>query len=182
MVTAPDRPRGRHGRRAFIRRATLGYAVFALIWIFFSDRILNALADVRTMAWLSTAKGMLFVAVTAALLYFFLLTVPDRADSRATASLLETLAAPPTASRWPPLALYGFAFAVTAATVALRMQLAATFGDRPLLILFMLPIVLSALLGGLGPGLLATAVAALSANFLTVPQPLTIQAERSYDL
>ncbi|HZX30644.1 MAG TPA: ATP-binding protein [Rhodocyclaceae bacterium] len=182
MVTAPDRPRGRAGRSAFIRRATLGYAVFALVWIFFSDRILNLLADADAMAWLSTAKGGLFVVVTAALLYFFLLTVPDRDDGRPAASLLETMAAPPAAGRWHPLALYGFALAVTAATVALRMALAPTFGDRPLLILFMLPIVLSALLGGLGPGLLATAVAALSVNFLAVPQPLTAQTEQSYDL
>jgi len=43
-------------------------------------------------------------------------------------------------------------------TLATRMELAGWFGDRPMLILFVLPIFLSAFVGGLGPGLVATAI------------------------
>jgi len=61
------------------------------------------------------------------------------------------------------------ALMVTGAVVALRVGLASWFGDRPVLILFVLPIFLSAYVGGLGPGLVATAVAALGTSYLLIP-------------
>jgi two-component system sensor histidine kinase/response regulator len=60
---------------------------------------------------------------------------------------------------------YAFALVVTAATLVARSQLDVVFQQRPLLILFTLPILLSAFVGGLGPGLLATAVAAVGAGY-----------------
>ena len=53
-------------------------------------------------------------------------------------------------SRWT---MYGLAVAATVATLLLRLSLAPWVGDRPLLILFVIPILFSAYLGGLGPGL-----------------------------
>ncbi len=55
------------------------------------------------------------------------------------------------------------------ATVWLRRWLGLSFGDRPLLILFMFPILLSALLGGAVPGLVATATAAAGTAFFVLP-------------
>ena len=46
------------------------------------------------------------------------------------------------------------------AVLAASSTLASHFGERSLLLLFMLPVLVSALIGGLGPGLLATAFAA----------------------
>jgi PAS domain S-box-containing protein len=169
-------------RNAFIRRATVGYALFALAWIFFSDQLLATLADVNSMAWLSTVKGGIFVAVTAALLYFFLYTVPDREERQPPASLLDTMAAPPPASRWHLLLLYGFALGITLATVFLRTQVSPGFSERPFLILFMLPIIFSALLGGLGPGLLSTATAALGVNYFLVPPAGTLKMMEAHYL
>lgn len=69
--------------------------------------------------------------------------------------------------RWSRGVAYVFALAITMAMVLVHMGLAPFFGDRPLLILFVLPIVLSALVGGLAPGLLSTLIAvAASAWFL----------------
>lgn len=46
------------------------YAVFAFLWILFSDWVLGALvSDVKTLTYLQTLKGWFFVAVTAALVY-----------------------------------------------------------------------------------------------------------------
>ena len=46
------------------------YALFAALWIFFSDRILAALVSDRdTLVLLQTVKGWFFVAVTTALVY-----------------------------------------------------------------------------------------------------------------
>lgn len=51
---------------------------------------------------------------------------------------------------------YVFAIIVTLLMLFVRMHMGLNADHRPLMILFMLPILLSALLGGLGPGLLAT--------------------------
>ena len=51
---------------------TVGYAIAAALWIFFSDQWLTWFTDVDTAVRLGTAKGLTFVLVTAALLYFVL--------------------------------------------------------------------------------------------------------------
>jgi hypothetical protein len=56
---------------------------------------------------------------------------------------------------------YAVALGSVTATLLLRQALGLAFGERPLLILFVFPIILSAHLGGLLPGLLATALAGL---------------------
>ncbi len=71
-------------------------------------------------------------------------------------------------SRWQ-----AYAFAVTATLATLAARLVANFeiGDQPIVIAFVIPIVLSAIIGGIGPGLVATAVAAVVAPyFLFAPQ------------
>jgi PAS domain S-box-containing protein len=66
---------------------------------------------------------------------------------------------------------YLFAVLATLATLALRLAANFEIGDQPVVVAFVVPIVLSAILGGLGPGLVATAVAALVLPiFLFAPQ------------
>src|ERR1700684_4321802 len=63
-----------------------------------------------------------------------------------------------------------FALAVTFATLGLRFAMARPLGPTPMLVIFIVPIVLSAYVGGLRPGLLATALSCgLSAYFLLPP-------------
>lgn len=65
---------------------------------------------------------------------------------------------------------YGVAVLLVALTVLLRAALDASFSERPILLLFIAPILLSAYLGGLGPGLLATGLAAAwTAVFVVEP-------------
>ena len=49
-----------------------GYVACASAWIFFSDRMLSFLPTSVDAAWVGTAKGMLFIAVTGALLHVVL--------------------------------------------------------------------------------------------------------------
>jgi PAS domain S-box-containing protein len=71
------------------------------------------------------------------------------------------------ASQWRP---YVTAVVLTAATLGLRLAIDPWVGGRPLLILFIVPIVISAYWGGLGPGLVATALTGLVSDyFLFVP-------------
>ncbi|MGA3114998.1 MAG: PAS domain S-box protein [Syntrophobacteraceae bacterium] len=71
--------------------------------------------------------------------------------------------------RFEPWKVYIFAVLATLATLFVRLDMKANFGERPLLILFQLPIIFSAYLGGLGPGLVSTVVAAISVDYFLMP-------------
>lgn len=64
-----------------------------------------------------------------------------------------------------PWQAYGFAVVATAATLGLRLLIAPQLAGQPALVIFTVPIMLSAYLGGLRGGLLATALAYLCARF-----------------
>ena len=52
-------------------RVTLVYAVFGILWIFFSDRLAAMLADnIDGFTFLQTMKGWLFVGLSSLLLFF----------------------------------------------------------------------------------------------------------------
>ena len=55
-----------------------------------------------------------------------------------------------------PASAYVTAVVVPWLVLAIRLRMGVSFAERPLLILFVFPILLAAYLGGLGPGLLAT--------------------------
>jgi PAS domain S-box-containing protein len=77
------------------------------------------------------------------------------------------------------LAVYALAAAATAATVLFRLSLGAVGdGQEPGEFLFVIPIMLSSYVGGLGPGLLATALSAFCVDFFLVePHSLSIHAD-----
>jgi len=68
-------------RVRFIFGATLAYVVFAALWIFFSDQLLERFADPASIARFSTMKGFSFIGVTAALLFLALQTVPPEQEA-----------------------------------------------------------------------------------------------------
>jgi len=162
-------------RDRYILRVTVRYAVFASLWILLSDRMLSAIGDIWSITWLSTVKGLTFVLVTAALLYFGLQAVPNKdvsdlpADEPFSPSVKTTQSIPLIASRLPRSLMYAFAIVLSAAMLVVRMGIGISLGGHPLLVIFMLPIILSAVLGGLGPGLASTGVAALGTLFFPMP-------------
>ena len=71
MLSFLSRGGGASGpRNRFILLATAGYLLFALLWILLSDQLLGAFADVQSIVWFSTAKGVFFVVATAAMFFF----------------------------------------------------------------------------------------------------------------
>jgi len=158
---------GDPARKRFIVRATAGYAALAAVWILFSDQMLLALTDLHAIAWMSTLKGFAFVAVTSLLLYLALDTVPGR-EGLARPVVAAAPAPISIADRWPRWLVYAIAIAVTLAVLALRMLFGGVLGGHPLLILFLVPIILSALLGGGGPGLVSTLIAAVGVGWMVV--------------
>jgi signal transduction histidine kinase len=73
------------------------------------------------------------------------------------------------AVRQPLWWAYVLAVVSTSATMILLLSLDAWTLNRPTLILFVIPIILSAYVGGAGPGLLSTVLAAVSTYFFSRP-------------
>jgi signal transduction histidine kinase len=71
--------------------------------------------------------------------------------------------------RQPLWLAYLLAVVSTSATMILLLSLDAWTPDRPTLILFVIPIILSAYVGGAGPGLLSTVLAAVSTYVFSGP-------------
>jgi len=84
-------------------------------------------------------------------------------------------------SSFPRWAHYLFALAISCAALAVRMGFVESFSNRPLLILFMIPIIFSSLTGGLGPGLFATAITALGINYLAIPPTGDLRIAATHD-
>lgn len=168
-------------RNRYIVIATLCYVVFALVWIFFSDQLLWALAGGDAAIWLSTVKGVFFVLITAVVWFFLLRSVPS-AHEEGQQRAVDVLAAMVQPERIPPWAAYLFAAAIAGLTLVLREAIGVGFEGRPLFILFTLPIILSALFGGLGPGLLCTAISALGIDYLAIPPKASLRIASSLDL
>lgn len=169
-------------RNRFILLATVGYALLALAWIFLSDQLLSVFADIESIVWLSTVKGVLFVLVSAAGFLLALRAVPPAGRDEAEQPLLDIVATGFAPGRLPLWLTYSFALAITLLTVVVRDGFAAGFGEQSLLILFMFPIILSALLGGLGPGLVATAVATLGVAYTAIPPVGSFRIAAGYDM
>jgi PAS domain S-box-containing protein len=79
------------------------------------------------------------------------------------------------------IAVYTLAVALTILMLFIRNRLSVSFGERPLLILFMFPVIISALLGGFGPGLAATLTAAACTAYL-IPPAHSFAIAAGYDL
>ncbi|MBV5333297.1 diguanylate cyclase, partial [bacterium] len=140
-------------RQKFIFSAILAYMVLALLWIFMSDRLLAVFTDISAMVWLSMIKGVLFVVVSAAFFYIVLGAVPPAQPSLSASHWLDAVSAGVSPGRLPRWSTYLLAVILTLLVVLVRQNIAADFAQRPLLMLLMFPIIVSALFGGLGPGL-----------------------------
>jgi len=67
------------------------------------------------------------------------------------------------------IAAYGLAAALPLAMLLVQMNLPVSFSGRPLLILYVLPVLASSFLAGWGPGILATATSAAASAYLLAP-------------
>jgi PAS domain S-box-containing protein len=77
---------------------------------------------------------------------------------------------------------YTLAVVLPIATLYLQVSLEESFGEHRLLILFMFPIIVSALLGGLWPGLVATVTAAVCAGYFLIPPLQHFAISAGHDL
>ena len=158
-------------RNRYIFRTTLAYAVGGSLWIFFSDHLLGAFADIGSITWLSTAKGFVFILVTTMLLNMALRAVPEPG---------LTPGRPRPDQRRRQIAAYALAIAASLAMIAVRLKITQVYGDTSQLILLVTPIVLAAFLGGLGPGLVATFICTFG-TALTLPPVGSFRVDHQAD-
>jgi PAS domain S-box-containing protein len=85
------------------------------------------------------------------------------------------------AGRRERLVAHGFALASSVGALLFRQALSGSFGPRPLLILFVLPVIFSAYLGGLWPGLTATACSALLTAYFIFPPLHSFAFDSAFD-
>ncbi|HEX7552514.1 MAG TPA: DUF4118 domain-containing protein, partial [Geothrix sp.] len=76
---------------------------------------------------------------------------------------------------------YGLAVVLPLLTLWLRMRFGVDYTQRPLLILFLLPIILSAFLGGLGPGLVSTFLTAGAVAYYLIPPTHSLRIAALHD-
>src|SRR5208283_5686800 len=86
----PDPPQSERGSRGgrrqmrsqergrFVIQAILYYALFSVAWIVLSDRLLIAVPSPSMVALLSTAKGLIFVVISALFLAWAMMRIPDQ--------------------------------------------------------------------------------------------------------
>jgi PAS domain S-box-containing protein len=154
-------------RQSFILKATLGYVAVSATWIAVSDRVLAIFVDVNSMAGMATLKGLLYVLITSLVLFHVLHNVPEDRP-RLTGNLLESFAQVHSETRFPRWLIYVCAIMMTLLMLWIRVRIGHSFGEHQLLILFVLPISVSALLGGLGPGITATLISVVGVVYFTM--------------
>ncbi|HEX5372829.1 MAG TPA: DUF4118 domain-containing protein, partial [Aquabacterium sp.] len=145
-------------RTLFSLRATVGYAVFAGAWILLSDRVLELFSDPHTLARFSTLKGLVFIVVTAIMLWVTLQNVPAEAD------IVLSDEAP------APWTVTGLMWGVLTPLLAAAIQW--TFWEHldPYAWLLMYPAVFAAAwLGGWYAGVVSTVLSAGLSWYLFVP-------------
>ena len=145
-----------------------------------SDKLLGNFADLDTLLWLSTAKGFFYVAVSTGMFLLALVAVPPE-DIKGSQSLWNASTfgqAPLPHVRWVS---YLFAVVLPLSLLAIRASITTELESRPMLIMLMLPIIVSALLGGLWPGVLATAISAAGIAYYGLPPLDSMAIESSID-
>lgn len=130
------------------------YAFAATLWIVASDFVLERYVDADIRALLSMYKGLVFVGVTTFVLYGLLCFL----DRTRGAVPPETIAG--AARGYRPSVAYLVAVLLTLAMLGFRASLPADHALRGLMIVFLIPVTLGGLFGGVGPGLAATGLAA----------------------
>ena len=153
-------------RNRFVMQATLGYVVFAALWIFFSDHLLERIADPSTITRLSTAKGFAFIAVTAMLLFIALRIVPPEQEFL------------PAAEKTPRSGLYRTLLAIAIPLIAFGVQWVFWDALQPYVwFLFFPAVFFSSWLGGVRGGIIGTMLSVTLVWYVFIPPRFSFALE-----
>lgn len=141
---------GQHQR--FIAITLLIYLGLASVWVLLSDRVLEWLVDPTQLMQWSSVKGLLFVLLSA--LGFGI------ALRKASHLPVELTIEPHLSSQSSSkISAYVIALLLIGLMLLFRLLLPDPMSDRPMMVLLLFPVIVSAVSGGLGPGVFATLLA-----------------------
>ena len=156
------------GRRRFILGFVLAYLVLGVAWVLASDALLHGLIDLPGRQGLETSKALLFVLLSDLAFWAALRALPAAVPGMRSVLDAQVLMG----SRQAPWRAYALAIVLVVLTLLMRYFTPLRFEQRPMLILFMLPVIVSALVGGLGPGLLSTVLAEVGLGWIYFASPV----------
>ncbi|UTH73383.1 PAS domain S-box protein [Chromobacterium sp. IIBBL 290-4] len=155
-------------RTRFILFAVSAYAALGLLWLLFPAPSLAGIAPAG-MTSPTMLRDALFFLATVALLFVALRAVPSAraGENRPWSDPLGDGLLPFSGNRWLTYALS------LALTGGMLLAANALFGEgmaqNPIAVIYLLPITLSACLGGVGPGIAATLLAGAGVDALATP-------------
>ena len=153
-------------RDRYIWKSTGIYGSLALLWLLISDQIFSIFGQSPPSAGIATAKAVIFVLLSVAYFHISLSGVPAADAASESRAPLRPFGL--SGNRTPTWVAYGVALVASLAMLWVRHEMANALGERPYLVLFVLPILISAMLGGLGPGLFATAFVAIGVDIFGI--------------
>ena len=136
----------------YIAKRVAAYAIFAMLWIFLSDKLLLLFVDIERLSAFSMAKGFLFVAITAAAFAYQL----DDARRGAGGPLSGFSACGDQRARSG--AKFALSLAVFALAALMHNLIAEAFGNSRHLEIYLFPLGFAAFVSGLRAGLAVTAL------------------------
>ncbi len=167
-------------RYRYILSVTLAYLILGIAWILLSDQLLTNLPNIDSLVWLSNAKGVFFIIATTGFFAIVLTAVPNTPQPEqshiAPISALTQFIDKPR-----PWSMYVFAIVLTVAMLWFRAAIDVPFEQQLLLILFMPAVIISALLGGLGPGLTSTVLSVLVIDYWFIPPQYSFKIASALD-
>lgn len=152
---------GAESRTRYAVRASAGYALITALWLVLSDSLALASGAAASSSLAHSVKAGFFLLVTTCLLYLALQRCPDRTG--------WTFRSPAYEAIWPRWSAYIFALSATLIMSVMAKMRADVFTDPHLGGLMTLPVILSAFVGGAGPGVAATGIGVVT---LAVLSPL----------
>ncbi len=160
----------------FVYALTLVYLGLGLSWFLLSNRASPGVDGGGPPVWLATLNGGFFVLATVLTLLLAVKAVPGATGEpvpRRGAGPAPSAATPRGVQRWIP-----YAVGAASTLAALLLRVALSQGSHRMVLLFMLPIVASALLGGWLPGVFTTllSTASLTAGLLRAHGLLAVES------
>jgi len=145
-------------------------------WIAVSHIPAEKIREIKFAAWCQFLPvGSMTLMILAAICWLML-------SSKFRAESLQTVVGADHGSVRRYFSIYVFAVLLPICMVLVRQNLPESFGHRPFLLLFIFPITFCALLGGIGPGIVATAAAAIFSNYFLIYPYQRFRITDPYDL
>ena len=171
-------------RNRFILLAIAVYVVFAMLWTFLSSKLFASYIDSDHLLSFIASLSIFFVLGSVGWFFLTLQAVPanEQGPQTSQASFIDTLSFRGSPAGWPKWVATVFSLAVSAAVLLLGHHFLKESEGQTMMNLFMPAILLSAMLGGLWPGLIATAVVSVGVDYLALKPFDSLAIDSSHEL